>query len=328
MYGYAARKMADALPPLNALRVFAAAARHGSFTRAAAELHVTQTAVSHQMRLLEAHLGLTLFVRLPRQLVLTADGRAYAAELQRAFERIQEATAGLHAHPRREVLAVTSLPSFAARWLVPRLGPFTRAHPNIDLRIIATERPLDFSREPVDVGIRFGYGRYAGLRTEKLMDDVAFPVCSPALVRRRPALRNPADLRRHVLLHDDSTDDWRRWLRTVGASGDPERGHIFTDASMMLQAAGDGQGVALARQALVAGDLASGRLVRLFASSPTLPTERAYYLVTSEQTAAFPRVQAFRAWLLDEVAALAGVAAVNRRSPPGRLRRRPRRSRS
>jgi LysR family glycine cleavage system transcriptional activator len=304
MRGYAEPAMADNLPPLNALRVFAAAARHRSFTRAAAELHVTQTAVSHQMRLLEAHLGLTLFVRLPRQLVLTADGSAYAAELQRAFERIRVATAGLHAHPLREVLAVTSLPSFAARWLVPRLGAFSRAHPNIDLRIIATERPLDFSREPVDVGIRFGYGHYVGLRSEKLMDDACFPVCSPALLRRRPALRSPADLRRHVLLHDDSPDDWRRWLREVGVSErDSERGHIFSDGSMMLQAAADGQGVALAREVLVAGDLASGRLVRLFIGSPPIPTDRAYHLVTSEQTAELPRVQAFRAWLFDQVAA-------------------------
>jgi LysR family glycine cleavage system transcriptional activator len=324
MHGYAARAMADNLPPLNALRVFAAAARHRSFTRAAAELHVTQTAVSHQMRLLEAHLGLTLFVRLPRQLVLTADGRAYAAELQRAFERIRLATAGLHAHPGREVLAVTSLPSFAARWLVPRLGPFTHDHPNIDLRIIATERPLDFSREPVDVGIRFGYGRYVGLRTEKLMDDVCFPVCSPALLRRRPALRRPTDLRRHVLLHDDSPDDWRRWLREAGVSqANPERGHIFTDGSMMLQAAADGQGVALGRQVLVAGDLASGRLVRPFASSPVLATDRAYYLVTSEQTSELPRVQAFRAWLLDQVAAVSAVAGA---APTARPRSR--RSRS
>jgi LysR family glycine cleavage system transcriptional activator len=320
--------MADALPPLNALRVFDAAARHGSFTRAAADLHVTQTAVSHQMRLLESHLGVTLFVRLPRRLVLTTEGRAYAAELHRVFERIRAATAGLSAGPRREVLAVTALPSFAARWLVPRLGAFVGAEPHIDLRIIATERALDFSREPVDVGIRYGYGRYTGLRTEKLMDDECFPVCSPALLRRRPGLRTPADLRRHVLLHDDSPDGWRRWLRAAGVvAGDPERGHIFTDASMMLQAAADGQGVAMGRKVLVAGDLAAGRLVRPFAKA--LPVEQAYFLVTSEHAAELPRIKAFRGWLFDQVAAAqAAEPALSRRSSPASARPRPRRSRS
>src|SRR5437762_13757311 len=152
------------LPPLNALRSFEAAARQLSFTRAAQELHVTQTAVSHQMRVLEGHLGVKLFLRLPRRLALTftAEGQAYARELALVFERIGDATAALHAQPRREILSVTTLPSLAARWLVPRLGRFVRQHPLIDLRLQTTERPVDFAREPVDVGIRYGYGRYAG----------------------------------------------------------------------------------------------------------------------------------------------------------------------
>src|SRR5581483_3144210 len=154
-----ARRMPEALPPLNALRAFEAAARHLSFTRAAHELHVTQTAISHQMRLLEAHLGQRLFLRLPRRLMLTAAGQAYARELAAVFDRIREATAGLHAEPARELLTVTVVPSFGTLWLVPRLGRWVAAAPRIDLRIVATERPLDFSREPVDVGIRFGYGR-------------------------------------------------------------------------------------------------------------------------------------------------------------------------
>jgi LysR family glycine cleavage system transcriptional activator len=290
----------ERLPPLNALRAFEAAARLLSFTRAAQELHVTQTAVSHQMRLLESHLGFRLFVRLPRRLMLTAEGAAYARELHRVFERIEDATAALRAHPRREVLAVTSLPSFAARWLVPRLGRFVARHPHTDLRLISTERQLDFAREAVDVGIRFGYGRYAGLRVEKLMDDECFPVCSPALLGRRVRLKL-ADLSRHLLLHDDSPDGWRRWLRAVGATGiDAERGHIFNDGALVLQAAAAGHGVALGRRVLVEGDLAAGRLVRPFAAS--VPADAAYYLVTSEQTALLPRVVAFRAWLLDEVA--------------------------
>ncbi len=166
------------------------------------------------------------------------------------FERIADATRALDTRPRRELLAVTSLPSFAARWLVPRLGAFAAAHPQIDLRLVATERPVDLARESVDVGIRFGYGRYPGLRVEKLADDEFFPVCCAAPARRGRAL----DLRRLPLLHDDSPDGWRRWLRATGRSDvDPERGHVFTDASMMLQAAIDGHGVAMARRALVRG---------------------------------------------------------------------------
>jgi LysR family transcriptional regulator, glycine cleavage system transcriptional activator len=292
--------MADALPPLHALRVFEAAARLLSFTRAAQELHVTQTAVSHQMRLLETHLGFRLFVRLPRRLQLTVEGAAYAGELHRVFRRIADATAALQARPRREMLVVTSLPSFSARWLVPRLGRFSARHPQTDLRLVVTERQLDFAREAVDVGIRFGYGRYAGLRVEKLLDDECFPVCSPALLRRRRGLRL-TDLQRLVLLHDDCADGWRRWLRAAGATGvDPERGHIFSDASMTLQAAVDGHGVALGRRVLAADELAAGRLVRPFAGA--LPVDQAYYLVTSEASSLLPRVIAFRAWLLDEVA--------------------------
>jgi LysR family glycine cleavage system transcriptional activator len=292
--------MNEALPPLNALRTFEAAARQSSFTRAAQELHVTQTAVSHQMRILEAHLGIRLFLRLPRRLVLTAEGQAYARELGRVFERIGDATAALRAQPRREVLAVTLLPSLAARWLLPRLGRFIAAHPRIDLRILSTERQLDFARESVDVGIRFGYGRYAGLRTEKLMEDECFPVCSPRLLGKRRRLQ-VTDLRRYTLLHDDSPDGWRRWLRAAGTTAvDPERGHIFTDASMMVQAAVEGDGMAMGRRVLVERELAQKRLVRPFAVS--LASDQAYYLVSSEHTADLPRVQAFRAWARDEAA--------------------------
>jgi len=288
----------DALPPLNALRTFEVAARQLSFTRAAQELHVTQTAVSHQMRLLEAHLGVSLFLRLPRRLILTAEGRAYARELGRVFERIGDATAALQAQPRREVLAITSLPSLAARWLVPRLGQFIDAHPQIDLRLVATERPVDFVRESVDIGIRWGYGRWAGLHSEKLMDDECFPVCSPALLPRRRRLAL-SDLHRLTLLHDDSPDDWRRWLRAAGAGDvDAERGHVFTDASMTLQLAGEGRGIALGRRALVERDLAEGRLVRPFV--PSIPSEPAYFLVSAAHTADLPRVQAFRSWVIDQ----------------------------
>ena len=291
--------MSDVLPPLNALRAFSAAARHLSFTRAAQELHVTQTAVSHQMRILEQHLGLPLFVRLPRRLALTSEGQAYARELAHVFERVAEATAALRASPGRELLSLTTTQSWAARWLTPRLGGFIARHPHTDLRLMSTERFVDFAREPVDVGIRFGYGRYAGLRCEKVMDDELFPVCSPGLLGKRR--RGGLDLHRCTLLHDDSPDGWRRWLHAAGIAGvDVASGHTFSDANLTLQAAADGHGVALGRRVLVSGDLAAGRLLRAFARA--VPCEQAYYLVTSEHAAELPKVRLFRAWLLDEIA--------------------------
>jgi LysR family glycine cleavage system transcriptional activator len=195
---------------------------------------------------------------------------------------------------------------------VPRLGGFLDAHPQIDLRLSATERPVDFIRESVDVGIRWGYGRWAGLHSEKLMEDECFPVCSPALLpkRRRLAL---SDLARLTLLHDDSPDDWRRWLRAAGATGiDPERGHVFTDASLTLQLAVAGRGIALGRRVLVERELVEGRLVRPF--SQAIPSDPAYYLVFSPPTAELPRVRAFRAWLLEQVSA----AAPTPPAPPAR----------
>lgn len=291
--------MDDPLPPLNALRAFVAAARHASFTRAARELHVTQTAVSHQMRTLEAHLGVRLFLRLPRRLVLTPEGEAYAREVAPAFDRVGQATAALSASPRREILTVTTFPSFAARWLLPRLGRFFARRPQTDVRVISTERFVDFAREPVDVGLRYGYGRYAGLRVERLMGDELFPVCSPTLVRGRP--RRRLDLRRCALLHDDSAEGWRRWLAAARMSGvDVDRGHTFTDANLTLQAAAAGLGVAIGRRALVDPDLRAGRLVRPFAVS--VPADPAYYLVAAEQAAELPRVREFRSWLLEEIA--------------------------
>ena len=309
--------MPETLPPLNALRAFAVAARQMSFTRAAHELHVTQTAVSHQIRALEQHLGVALFVRQPRRLVLTEAGQAYARELGRVFERMADATATLRASPRRTLLSITTLPSLAARWLTPRLGRLLARHPEMDVRLVSTERFVDFAREPVDAAIRFGYGRYAGLTTEKLMDDELFPVCSPALLGRARRRRG-IDLARATLLHDDSPDNWRRWLRAAGIAGvDADRGHTFNDANLTLQAAVDGHGVALGRRVLVLRDLAAGRLVRPFAV--TVPCEPAYYLVTAEHATDLPKVRAFRAWLLDEIARDARPA--QGRPPPARGRR-------
>ena len=196
-------------------------------------------------------------------------------------------------------VTVSALPSFAARWLVPRLGRFRQQWPDIDLRIDPSAELYDFSRGDVDVAIRYGRGKYPGLRTHWLMTEDIFPVCSPTLLEGHYGLRDPRDLENHVLLHDDGHGDWRTWLLAAGVVNvDPARGPIFTDSGMLIQAAMTGQGVALARGVLAADELAAGRLVRPLTLS--LPTEYAYYFVCPEDTAEQPKIAAFREWLLAE----------------------------
>ena len=291
--------MARRLPPLNALRAFEAAARHLSFTRAAGELHVTQAAVSHQVKALEEHLGRKLFRRLNRALLLTDDGQAYLPSISRAFTLLNDATNDLLTKQAPGPLTVSALPSFAARWLVPRLGRFRQIRPDIDLRIDPSAELSDFAGGDVDVGIRYGRGKYPGMRADWLMTEDIFPVCSPALLEGPHPLRDPRDLQHQVLLHDDGHGDWRTWLLAAGVDRvDPARGPIFTDSSMLIQAAMAAQGVALARGVLAADELAAGRLVRPFTLS--LSTEYAYYLVCPVNTAEQPKIAAFRDWLLGE----------------------------
>jgi len=299
------------LPPLKALRAFEAAARHLSFTRAAEELHVTQTAISHQIKGLEERLGVQLFRRLPRGLLLTEEAQRYAPALRAAFEQIAAATEQLSACGSGGTLTLSTVPSFAAKWLVPRLGRFHTAHPEIDLRISASLRLVDFTREDFDVAIRMGRGDYPGLHIDPLFGEVMFPVCSPRLLAGAKPLRTPEDLRHHVLLHDvdlpvagmvPTPQAWRLWLERAGVRGiDVERGPVFEDSAMLLDAAAEGQGVALGRSALVAADLAAGRLVRPFDIS--LPFALRHYLVCPKATAERPKIAAFRGWLLAEAKA-------------------------
>ena len=291
------------LPSLKGLRAFEAAGRYLSFTRAAEELHVTQAAVSHQIKALETQLGVRLFRRAPRGLLLTDAGQAYLAEVREAFRRLAQATDHLLARDVAGVLTVSVLPSFAARWLVPRLPRFSARHPEIDLRIATDDRTVDFNRENVDVALRYGRGDYLGLQADHFLSEEVFPVCSPALLRKKHPLREPADLKYHTLLHDDLPTTWAMWLKVAGAAEvDPTRGPRFTDSSMVIQAAVGGQGVALGRSALAADDLAAGRLVRPFPLS--LPADSAYYIVYPPHTANRPKIAAFRAWLLAESASL------------------------
>jgi len=305
------------LPPLNALRAFEAAARHLSFTRAAQELHVTQAAISHQVKALEEHLGMKLFRRLNRALRLTDEGQAYAGELQEAFERIRLATRRLRAEETSAPLTVSVLPSFAARWLVPRLGRFHARHPDADLLIDPSARLADLSRGEVDVAIRYGRGHYPGLATARLLDEELFPVCSPTLLEGGRALRSPEDLARVPLLHDDDHGDWIAWLEAAGVGHvDARRGTVFTDSSMLVEAAITGQGVAMARGALATQALRARLLVRPFPQR--LATELAYYVVCLPERAAQPKVARFRDWLLEEAAA---DAAAGQRVSAGAARR-------
>ncbi len=291
--------MARRLPPLTALRAFEAAARHLSFSRAADELNVTHAAVSHQIKALEAYLGVPLFHRLTRAVRLTDAGRDYLPVLRESFDAIAEATGRILDGADGGRLTVSATPAFAARWLVPRLGRFYAAHPRIDVRIDPSMALVDFQRDDVDIAIRYGRGDWPGLRVERLLSLDMFPVCSPALLEGPEPLRCPADLARHTLLHDDLREDWRRWLLAAGVEGiDLSRGPTFNDTTLLMQAAAAGLGVAIAVSALVASDLAEGRLVRPFEIS--VAEEAGFYLVYPEVAAARAKVRAFRDWMLAE----------------------------
>ncbi len=307
--------MARRLPPLNALRAFEVAARHLSFTKAAAELHVTPAAVSHQVKALEEWLAIPLFRRLNREVVLTEAGQTYYPGLREGFDRLAGATARVTVRDETGELRVSCSSSFAAKWLVPRLHRLRAAHADIDVLLSTSDHLVDFSLERMDVGLRFGAGRYPDLEVIRLMETDVFPVCAPALVDREPPLRQPADLARHTLLHDDfdtplteSTVTWAMWLRAAGVDGvDALRGPSFTESSMVLLAAIDGQGVALSRGTLAAGDLAAGRLVKPF--DLALPSSWAYFLVYPPAYRDRPKIAAFRAWLLAEAEIDRGVLA-------------------
>ena len=289
------------LPQLNALKAFEAAARHESFTRAAEELCVTQGAVSHQVKALEAELGLKLFNRERQRLLITEAGRGYLAVVRDAFDRIADGTERLLQRQRGGALTVSTSPNFAAKWLVHRLGRFAEVHPAIDLRVSASPHHVDFAREDIDLAIRHGDGAAAGLHVTRLCVEEFFPVCNPKLVHGRNALRNAADLSRFTLLHVNDRQGWSQWLSYAGAAGvDPVRGPILNQASMAIDAAVDGQGVALARTALAAWDLIGGRLVRPFEIA--MPASFAYWIVCSRVTAKLPKIVAFSEWLLAEAA--------------------------
>ncbi|MBV9456699.1 MAG: transcriptional regulator GcvA [Bradyrhizobium sp.] len=291
--------MTARLPSLNGLRAFEAAARHLSFTLAASELNVTQTAISHQIRRLEEELGIRLFIRKNRALALTAQARDYLPGVRAAFNDLRLATDRLLRKDDDKVLTVSTLASLAAKWLLPRLTAFQEAHPGIDVRITTSTALVDFRNGDVDAAIRWGRGHWPGVRAEWLMTDEAFPVCSPALLSGKRPLRTPEDLRDHVLLHTSTyDDDWRQWLTAAGLPSDISKqpGVTFDLILMTVQAAIDGLGVAMGRTSYVQDDIAKGRLVVPF--NIALPAETGFYLVSREGVADPPKLKAFRQWLI------------------------------
>lgn len=306
------------LPPLNALRAFEAAARHGSFATAARELHVTPAAVSHQIKGLEEYLGLRLFRRLKRGLELTRAGQAFLPKLREGFERLGEAVADLHSLNEPGTLAVSAATSFATRWLAPRLHRFVAAYPDLDVRITASTRLIDPGKgesgpgdaqagspvEDADIVVRFGTGDYPGFRVDKLLAVSVTPLCSPRLNAGEHPIRSAADLGHHVLIGDNvSFDDgrplWDAWFEAAGLAGvDTSHGLRFNHAMLALEAAAEGMGVVLGMPALAGSDLASGRLIAPLALS--LPLKFGYHIVSDPDAAQRSDVAAFRDWLLAE----------------------------
>jgi LysR family glycine cleavage system transcriptional activator len=287
------------LPSLNGLRAFEAAARHLSFTLAASELNVTQTAISHQIRRLEEELGIHLFVRRNRALALTAEAKDYLPGVRAAFNDLRLATDRLLRRDDDHVLTVSTLASLAAKWLLPRLSTFQESHPGIDVHITTSTSLVDFRAGDVDAAIRYGRGHWQGLRADWLMADELFPVCSPALLKGDKPLRCPEDLVHHTLLHSSGgyDDDWRLWLTAAGLPADISKqpGLSFDLIFLTVQAAIDGSGIAMGRTSYVRDDIAKGRLVVPFEIA--LPADAGFYLVSPETKADPPKLTSFRQWL-------------------------------
>jgi LysR family glycine cleavage system transcriptional activator len=314
------------LPPLTALRAFEAAARLSSFTKAARELHVTPAAVSHQIRGLEQYLGVTLFRRTTRRLVLTEQGQRAAEHFREGFERLARGVELLRTGNDRGSLTVSATTAFASRWLVPRLGRFVRRFPDLDLRLRTGSQPVDFDHDEVDVAVRIGRGGFAGALAVPLFGESVAPLASPSFIRQH-SIRKPADLARVPLLHDDSMrrvgrpPGWAEWFRAANVRGvDAERGLHFDDGHLVLQAAAAGRGVALGRLTYALDDLEERQLKMPFA--PVLEMELKYFLLLPETRATEPAIAAFRSWIVQEAATfvrkLATVSGTVRGRPAAR----------
>lgn len=298
--------MPGRLPPISALRALEAAARHMSFTRAAHELNVTQSAISHQIKTLEGLWGLKLFKRTVRGVTLTPTGEELAKITREFFDRMTRTLDELRISSTHEPLRVDTLQSFAVKWLVPRLGRFHEIHPEIDVWISTHDRLVDFGSDDVDLAIRLGHGQYPGLHTSLLMREEVYPVCTPEFFANDGLPRSPRDLLDYPLLlrlGEPNHPNWEQWFEAAGLPGvRPVAGPRFPDSNMAIEASKDGLGVALARTAHVADELATGELVRLF--DVVCPSSVAYYLVCPEGREGEPHIAAFRRWIMSEASSL------------------------
>lgn len=313
--------MSQRLPPLNALKAFEAAARHLSVKKAAVELNVTPAAVSHQIRTLEEYLNVQLFHRYNRALELTDSARACLPKLREGFDCLAQAVERLRTHTSGGMLTVSAAPSFAARWLMPRLHRFIAAHHEIDVRVSARMRRVSVDGkvdvaeratienwlDDSDVAILYGHGHYPGLDVHKLLALTVTPICSPQIMTGKHPLKTPEDLKHHMLLHDDTGEMydgesfWEVWLRAAGVKGiDAKRGARFSHAVLAFEAAMDAVGVVASMPALAAEDIAAGRLIMPF--DLKVPLTSAYYMVSEEHAVTRPAVAAFRNWLIAEAA--------------------------
>jgi LysR family glycine cleavage system transcriptional activator len=288
------------LPPLNLFRAFEAAARHSSFTIAAEELLVTQSAISQQIRQLEEFLDVRLFRRLPRGLELTREGTALRATVSEALNMMARACSKLSDPSAPAVLCVNAAPAFASSWLAPRLKGFMEQNPNIKVTLLASSDPVAFNRQDIDVAIRWGKGTWENMHAEKIVDEALIPVCSPSLFKHHQSISHD-ELAGHTLLQVLNQPDWTAWLEKSGLSGKPFRDTLyFSDANLMIAAAVQGQGICFTTLLLAHGELVSGRLARL--SDIEVETDEGYYFLCSSDMVHKSKIAAFREWLMTEAA--------------------------
>jgi len=298
------------LPPLNSLKAFESAQRHMSFQKAAEELFVTPAALSYQIRQLEEHLGTKLFNRLNRAVELTAQGHTIAGGLEESFHLIRQTLNRLERHENHNVLVISAGPAFTSKWLAPRLYRFLARWPDIDVRISASLKKVNLSTGDVDIGLRFGAGDYQGCVSIKLLEESVTPMCAPQLLQGPMKIQNPADLRSHMLIHDDTHNhmgafrlpDWNEWLEKASVSDIVQigQGLRFDIADHALDAAIAGTGVVLGRSVLADGDIKAGRLLTPF--DLRLKTEYSFYLVISRPRINEMNIKRFTDWVLEEAA--------------------------
>ena len=294
--------MSKRLPPLNSLRAFEASARLLSFTKAASELFVTQAAVSHQIKTLETHLGLKLFMRKSRSLLLTEEGQSYFLDIKEVFIALQKATEKLLANGAKGTITVCLQPSLAIQWLVPRLNDFNKLHPDIDVRIKADDRDEDTLADDVDIAFYYGRGNWTGVDAKKIMVGYLQAVCSPQLLKGPAENISMAELQQHTLIHDSSRQAWQRWFKTLGVKNSKvDQGPIFSHSALVLQSAIHGQGVALINNILAQPEIDAGRLIVPF--EQVLDNQDAFYIACRENQIERARITPFKEWVIATVKA-------------------------